>query len=255
MINRLFGVALGAGLIAGLTLSVLQAFFTVPIILEAETYETASALTPGLQHAIAHANDVGIWLASSGEAHAAHEAAPGFLDRVFGEWAPEDGLERTFYTTVSSLVVGFGFALMALAAMLLGTKRIDASVGLAWGIAGFAAFSLAPSLGLPPEIPGSAAADLAGRQTWWWSTVIATAGGLWLLLASRRGPALKAAGVALILVPHVVGAPHPEAFEATAPAELAGHFAAASLVCSAVFWAVLGSSLGWLWSRGKEEDA
>lgn len=254
MINRIFGTALGAGCMAGLILAVMQAVFTVPIILEAETYENASVLAPGLQHAVALGNDVGVWFVHGGEAHAGHAVeAAGFLDRIFGDWAPEDGLERTFYTAVSSVAVGFGFALMALAAMLLGAKRMDAGTGLAWGIAGFAAFSLAPSLGLPPEIPGSAYVDIVDRQTWWWSTAFATAAGLWFLLAARRGPALKAAGIALILAPHIVGAPHPESFTASAPAELAGHFVAASLVSSAIFWAVLGSGLGWLWSRRERE--
>jgi cobalt transporter subunit CbtA len=121
--------------------------------------------------------------------------------------------------------------------------RIDARSGLAFGVAGFAAFSLAPALGLPPEIPGSGAAALADRQLWWAFAAAATAGGLGLLLLSGRR-ALQIGGAVLIALPHLIGAPHPEAFASTAPAELAGHFAAASLAVSALFWALLGSLSG-----------
>jgi len=101
----------------------------------------------------------------------------------------------------------------------------------------------APALGLPPEIPGSAAAALADRQRWWAFAAAATAGGLGLLLLSGRRAAQIGRPV-LIALPHLVGAPHPGAFVSTAPAELAGHFAAASLVVSALFWALLGSLSG-----------
>jgi predicted cobalt transporter CbtA len=45
------------------------------------------------------------------------------------------------------------------------------------------------------------------------------------------------------------GAPRPETFASTAPAELAGHFVAASLVVTAVFWAVLGFASGAIYER------
>ena len=57
--------------------------------------------------------------------------------------------------------------------------------GLLWGLGGFAVFMLAPSLGLPPELPGMPAAELGPRQVWWLLTAAATAAGL-ALLAFRR---------------------------------------------------------------------
>src|SRR5690606_6042804 len=125
---------------------------------------------------------------------------------------------------------------------------VDARSGLMWGLGGFAAVALAPALGLPPELPGSAAADLVDRQVWWIGTALATGLGLWLI-ASRPQALLKAAGVVLLLAPHVIGAPQPHAYASQAPAELAGHFAATSLVCAAVFWALLGLGLGLFWQR------
>ena len=43
---------------------------------------------------------------------------------------------------------------------------------------------------------------------------------------STRNVWLQIGGVVLIALPHIVGAPHPHEFVSTAPAELAGHFAA-----------------------------
>jgi cobalt transporter subunit CbtA len=106
---------------------------------------------------------------------------------------------------------------------------------------------LAPSAGLPPELPGMAAGDLAGRQVWWWSAVAATAGGI-AAIALTRHLAWKAAAIALIALPHVIGAPH-AAGDSAVPAGLANAFAANTIAVSAVFWLVLGVSLGFLLSR------
>ncbi|MBA5776445.1 CbtA family protein [Stappia sp. F7233] len=249
MLTRIFGVALGAGCAAGLALALLQAMFTTPLILQAEVFETASHAQPLVQHAVAGEDEARLWLAHSGAAHD-EDGGHGFLDSIFGDWAPEDGLERTAYTALSSVLVGFGYALMLLSVMLLGAKKLDASSGLLWGIGGFAAVSLAPALGLPPELPGSAAADLLARQTWWLGTAAATGLGLWLI-ASRENAGLKVSGLLLLIAPHLIGAPHPHEYASRVPAELQGHFVAASLVLSAVFWALLGSLTGWLWQRGE----
>ncbi|MEI2612914.1 MAG: CbtA family protein [Candidatus Promineifilaceae bacterium] len=40
------------------------------------------------------------------------------------------------------------------------------------------AFQLAPAFGLPPELPGMAAADLGARQVWWCGTALATGVGI-----------------------------------------------------------------------------
>jgi cobalt transporter subunit CbtA len=164
------------------------------------------------------------------------------------EWAPADGIERTLYTSLATTVIGVGFGLALLGAIALAGVRLDARTGLAFGVAGFIAVALAPSLGLPPEIPGSGAAELGGRQAWWFFAVIATAAGLaGLLLTSSMW--LQIAGVVLIALPHLVGAPRPPEFVSTAPAELAGHFAATSLVVTAIFWGVLGYASGAFYER------
>ena len=79
-------------------------------------------------------------------------------------------------------------------------------------------------------------------------TSLVTGGGLYLLF---RRPQLsaKVAGVALILAPHLVGAPQPVRFESTAPAELAASFAATSLVVHALLWCLVGLGVGWFWTQ------
>jgi cobalt transporter subunit CbtA len=228
MFRNLILSAAAAGLAAGLLTAALQQITTTPIIIAAERYEDGAA-APGHGHAVA--------LADTSTAVHDDEA-----------WAPADGVERTVYTSLATMVTGVGFALALLGAMAFIGARIDARSGLAFGAAGFAAVALAPALGLPPEIPGSSAAELADRQAWWFFAAAATAAGLAGLLLGRS-LAVRLAGVAAIAVPHVIGAPHPEAFASTAPAELAGHFAAASLAVNAVFWAALGSASGAIYQR------
>ena len=163
-------------------------------------------------------------------------------------WAPADGIERTFFTSLATTVIGVGFGLALLGAMSLAGVSINARTGLAFGIAGFIAVALAPALGLPPEIPGSGAAALDVRQAWWFFAVGATAIGIAGLLLTKN-VWLQIGGVVLIALPHIVGAPHPHEFISTAPAELAGHFAATSLAVTAIFWAVLGYASGAFYER------
>jgi cobalt transporter subunit CbtA len=237
MLRTLILAAAAAGVAAGLVTAALQHVTTTPIIIEAEKYETGA---PAHDHSAAlDLTSTQVTLATHGEAEAE-------------EWAPADGIERTFFTALATTVIGVGFSLALLGAMVLTGIRIDARTGLAFGVAGFAAVALAPALGLPPEIPGSGAAELSDRQLWWAFAAAATAGGLAALLLGRQ-IALRITGVVLIALPHIVGAPHAEAYASTAPAELAGHFAAASLVVTAVFWAVLGSASGGIfnWLAGR----
>ena len=234
MLKSLILSAAAAGLAAGLVTAALQQVTTTPLIVAAEAYEDGAAAR---HHHSALPEGVAV---------ATHD--PAAIDADPREWAPADGVERTVMTALATIVLGIGFALALLGTMVFSGRAIDARTGLAFGAAGFAALTLAPALGLPPELPGSAAADLAERQAWWLFAAVATASGLAALLLGRNS-ALRLLGVGLIAIPHIVGAPHPAAFASTAPAELAGHFAAASLVVSAVFWAVLGAASGAAYQR------
>ena len=56
---------------------------------------------------------------------------------------------------------------MMIAAMAFADERghvLTPRVGIIWGLAGFIAVHFAPAIGLPPELPGSSAADVGARQ-------------------------------------------------------------------------------------------
>ncbi len=213
-----FAAAL-AGLLAGVLLSLVQQFSTVPLILQAEVFEQGAAPMPEMA-------------AGADHDHAMHE-------HEHVAWAPQDGLERTLFTFVANIIVGVGFALLLVAGFVLRGRAIGWQQGLWWGLAGFAVFMLAPSIGLPPELPGMPAAPLGPRQIWWLLTVASTATGLGLL-AFRRTPLLAAVAVALLVMPHLVGAPQPAAAESAVPEALHHQFVVAVTITSLLFWTVLG---------------
>lgn len=207
-----FAAAL-AGLVAGLAVTLLQAMGTTPLILAAEAVE---------QHGPA--------------ALAAHDhAAAG-------------GFGRAVRTGLANVVIATGFALLLVAGYALTGRKTGWREGLLWGLGGFLAFMLAPSLGLPPELPGTAAAELGARQAWWITTALATAAAL-ALLAFRRSPVPAALAVLLLAAPHLIGAPQPEAMASELPPELTYRFEAVATVTSLLFWALLGVSSAILFQR------
>ena len=89
---------------------------------------------------------------------------------------------------------------------------------------------------------------LADRQLWWLATVMATAGGL-ALLAFTRSLGGAVAAVALLALPHLIGAPQLAEVTAAVPDRLSHRFAAAVMVTSLLSWSVLGGLAGWLYGR------
>ena len=224
MIQRVLAIALIAGVIAVVFVSAIQMVKVIPLILEAETYETAEQSMP-------------------------EESTHTHNDN--NEWAPEDGVERTIFTTLSNIVTGVGFALLLCAGVVLRGRSIDLKIGLLWGLCGFITFSLMPSLGLPPELPGVDAADLQIRQIWWVLTVTFTAVGIGFL-AFKQSLFWRGLGLFFIAVPHLSGAPHLSEHNGNAPAALSvlsAEFAIATILTSALFWMVLGGTSGWLFQR------
>jgi cobalt transporter subunit CbtA len=224
--RRLLLAALCAGLLSGVLAAAAHQFGTVPLILQAESYEHPSP--------------------QAGQTGQAHEHA------AAAEWEPENGFERTAYTLAADLLTGIGFALLLAAGLALRGGDAGWHDGLFWGLAGFAAFTLAPGIGLPPELPGSEAGPLLARQLWWAATVGATAAGLALLTFTRAaGYALL--GAALIVLPHAYGTPqlpvHDSMHTGTAPEALTHQFAVAATLVSFVFWCALGASTGYFYRR------
>jgi len=222
-LKNLFTVAALSSLLAGVLLTLIQQFQVIPAIIEAESYEPASVA----EHAGAGHSD------HAHDGHAHDDSA----------WAPQEGLQRTLFTAGANIVIALGFALLIGAATVLKNIKLNWRSGLLWGLAGYAVFFVAPSLGLHPELPGTEAADLQSRQYWWLATVACSAVGLALLVFSPR-IVLKVLGVLLILIPHIVGAPQPDVHSALAPADLIQRFIVATMIANAIFWLALGGFYG-----------
>lgn len=214
LLRRLLVAALIAGGASGVLLGFAQVAFVTPLILEAEAHERSNPST----HASAHP-----------------------------AWEPTDGLERNAYTVLFSILAGIGFALLLNAGMLL-RRQTGVKRGMLWGFAGFAVFSLAPALGMPPELPGAPAADLVARQSWWFGTVLATALGLSSIAFSSR-LWVRALGVIALVVPHVIGLPSEMALGESPGAHLEWAFIAVSLLTMLAFWVILGALSGYLHSK------
>ena len=231
MIKRIAQTAGFSGLLAALLLTLLQSFWVAPLILQAETFENAPAATE-----VVHEH-------AAGAAAHTHDAEA---------WEPEDGWQRILSTTGGNLVVAVGFALM-LAGLYTLRAPTRTAQGLFWGLAGYATFVLAPTLGLPPELPGTAAADLALRQTWWIGTAASTAVGIALIVFGRNW-LLKVLGIAILAVPHVIGAPQPEVHSMLAPEALEAQFKIASQLTNVAFWLALGLISAWLFRRNRDDQ-
>jgi len=220
LLRRVFAAGLIAGLVAGVVLFAVHVVRLDPLIAAAEVYEDAAAA----QH-------------------------PGAHDMAARAWQPE-GWARPAFTFLANLIIGAGFGLLLSGAFALrqamSGQGPDAREGMVWGIAGFAAFALAPAAGLPPVPPGMVGADIVARQEWWLGTALATASGLALLAFARRRWWVAAA--ALIVLPHLVGAPARPDGTDVVPPDLVANFVGASLVGAALFWLTLGGVGGWLYA-------
>lgn len=222
MFTRMFYASCIAGLACGILLTAIQAASVVPIIVEAERYEAPQTTPADATQAQAQ-----IHVHEDGHSH------------VHGDgWAPADGFERTFWTTLSNVGTAIGFSLL-LVGILAWRNTVSLPQGLLWSGVGFAVFFAAPALGLTPEIPGAFAADIADRQLWWIGTAVATGIGLGLIITVPNVSA-KVAGAVLLAVPHLIGAPHPQVIGGIAPQELADRFVMASTITNAIFWLTLG---------------
>lgn len=258
MINRLITVSLLAGLCAGLFVAALQHFSATPLILKAETYENAektalsSPSASGVMQTLAQQTPVILHLAHSHEK--AHPAPSGDHAHGAGDWKPENGFQRTAFTTLVTVATAIGFAFLLIGVLLANGERITSHTALVYAAVAYFAFSLAPAAGLAPELPGSASAALEIRQIWWLGTVLATAGGVWLLLKSGSA-ILGALGLVLLLAPHVIGAPHPVELGSKVPAEIAARFTGLSIVLQGVMWLAVGYAVGHFWQWREDQAA
>ena len=248
MIRNMVSSALAAGVAAWLLAALLHFAFVQKFILLAEDYESGAAVhfggvTPTAGHDAATAS----------HDEAAPEAAPAEAETA--EAGPE-AAEPSAFTRNAWTVVFFSLVYVAYASLMAAGfglartygREITAREGLLWGLAGFAAFQLAPAMGLAPNLPGTPGADLGDRQLWWWGAVLATATGLGLL-AYGRGAIAVVVALALLAAPHLIGAPQTDGYAGTAPPEVASAFAARVLGVSFFAWLLMGWVAGTVWAK------
>jgi cobalt transporter subunit CbtA len=213
------------GLIVGTAITAVQFFGTSRLIAQAEVYEKAASM---------HADD-------AMPAGHDHEMAASMPDHEEGGWEPADGFERLAFTLAANMLTAIGYSLALVGFVAMRGKPVTWREGLLWGLGAFACVMLAPMLGLPPELPGTPSAPLGDRQLWWVWTATATAAGIGLIAFHRR-PWAAAVAIALMVAPHLIGAPAaPVGEHALAPEALEHQFIAAAVLTSLVFWALLGS--------------
>jgi cobalt transporter subunit CbtA len=229
-----FSAAL-SGLIVGLVVTLAQQFGTVPLIQQAEVFEKAGEAMEA--------------------AAPAHEHATGVAAHSHGDesWEPSDGLQRNSFTAAFNIIDWIGFGLILNAIFVIIRRPENIRDGLLWGLAGFAAVVVAPSLGLPPELPGIPAAELTPRQIWWIGTALATAVSLGLVAFVRK-PWVLVVAIVLLAAPHLIGAPQLEHIETNVPEMLSHKFTVAVTLTTLLSWSLLGVLTAFFYRRFAAAD-
>lgn len=217
-----------AGFVVGAIVTVIQQFGTVPLILKAEVFEKAAEARRTEPAATGARTTI---------------AAPERAEHAAEAWEPCDWLERNACSAAANVLAAIGFALLLAAFFALRSGNTRSSLswheGFMWGLAGFAVFTFAPGLGLPPELPGAPTAPLLSRQIWWVAAVLATAGGLGPIVF-RRSVSASIGGLILVMLPHLIGAPKLEHVETNVPTLLSHQFVVAVTLTNLIFWSMLG---------------
>ena len=245
MTAKLFTSALFAGLLAGLVAVLLQFTLIEGLILEAEEYESGAKVHFAAGHADHDAAE------HVGGQPAAADPNAGAVTMSEHDDSGDSNLTR-FGLAFSNVFLTFvGWGLLMVAGFAIAErfgKRVTPSQGILWGGAAFLSTSLLPGIGLPPDLPGIPAADLFARQMWWLGTVVTAVTAL-ALFAYGRGVVPVVAGIVLLVVPHLIGAPALPEFGGIVPPELSAEFAVRSLAEAFGGFAVLGIAATWLWNR------
>jgi len=218
MLRRIVSAAVLAGAVSGLLLTAIQQFEIAPLVRMAEVQEEAE-------------------IAASNSTNDPPPSGP-----ARQAWSPATSTARLLTAIVSNIVLATGFALILTSAISRKTS-VGWRAGLLWGIAGYAVFFVAPSLGLPPELPGARAAPLHDRELWWAGTVVLSAAGLWLVAFSKKS-VIRVLGLVLLSLPHAIGAPQPAAHDHSIPAGIAEDFLRATYLANAALWLAIGGLCG-----------
>ncbi|MET3855330.1 CbtA family protein [Rhizobium sp. OAE497] len=217
--QRLFFLALVAGVVGGVIASTLNIAINVPTIMEAEVFEHV----------------------------AEHQTA---ADQAPHEHKHVSVVRRNLITLAAMVLAFVGYAFLVSVVAEVGGGLRTWSSGLLWGMGGFLAFNLVPAIGLPPELPGMPAADLGERQLWWLCCAFGTAGAM-LLATNVRNAAAYVASLVLLAAPFLFGAPTVDDVATLVPEELQRHFVLGTLAAGLVAWVAMGVMLGVLRSGNR----
>ena len=222
MFKNIFVSAVVCGAIAGVLATVMQMLLVTPLLMEAELFETGQSM------------------------HFITDGSPESPIKHVDIW--EDPY-RHLMTLCFNLVTFTGFGFILVAAMAFFQKRgftLSKAEGIVAGVSGFIVFQLAPSVGLPPELPGTISVAVGLKQAWWIITILSTTVGI-LLLFLGKYKVVSGAGIIFIIIPHLIGHPKLETYFGVAPPELAAEFASRALAVSLVTWIILGVISSQFW--------
>ncbi|MEI1278491.1 CbtA family protein [Leptospira venezuelensis] len=254
-LSDLLRAGIFSGLVSGLVLGVLVCVWNLPLILEAEKFESKSASeNSNLGHTHIH---------SHGEVHSHTNEQSSSTELVLNNslWQ-----KRNLGTFIGSILLGISFGILVSLWMIffppLGfseapslSKAILPSILIAIG--GFLIFFGLPFIGLPPELPGraSGAYDYPERQAWWYLSVGSSLVGIFgsrVLLSYLHIHNLLKWIVALVAALFFVGLPFylgtpkiPGDF--AAPKELRIQFEYITLLINLIFWYLLSSLFFLFW--------
>jgi len=262
MTYRMLASGLIAGFAAGLFAALLHFAFIQPALLVGELYEqgkivhsTSAGSSASDNHLMpGHAEPATTAPATSDQPQAA--PVDGHEDHAAAEGETPTWKRNTLTVLFTGLTYAAYGLFLAAGFGLVGTWGYEVTPvrGILWGLCGFLAFHLAPALGLPPELPGTIAADLRLRQIWWLSTVLATGGALAILASGRGGVLGWILAGALLAAPHGIGAPQAERFWGVAPPELGALFATRALGVALLSWLALGWLAARMWVTTPEAE-
>lgn len=222
MFKNIFVSAVVCGAIAGVLATVMQMLLVTPLLMEAELFETGQSM------------------------HFITDGSPESPIKHVDIW--EDPY-RHLMTLCFNLVTFTGFGFILVAAMAFFQKRgftLSKAEGIVAGVSGFIVFQLAPSVGLPPELPGTIGVTVGLKQTWWIITILSTTVGILLLFLDKH-KVVSGAGIIFITIPHLIGHPKLETYFGVAPPELAAEFASRALAVSLIAWIILGVISSQFW--------
>ena len=222
MFKNIFVSAVVCGAIAGVLATVMQMLLVTPLLMEAELFETGQSM------------------------HFITDGSPESPIKHVDIW--EDPY-RHLMTLCFNLVTFTGFGFILVAAMAFFQKRdftLSKAEGIVAGVSGFIVFQLAPSVGLPPELPGTIGVTVGLKQTWWIITILSTTVGILLLFLDKH-KVVSGVGIIFITIPHLIGHPKLETYFGVAPPELAAEFASRALAVSLIAWIILGVISSQFW--------